>query len=329
LTEADKVEMEEEKTSEESPILTAKINCEDKEIKENKGVDKDTGMETKNESKSFVSSEETILKQCLEEGTVARETDTPSSDQDRNGLCDKRSISGRRSSTNMNKAKCPEGDILIQNDVCSYTDDTLPGLKKTVVCGEEVMECQNVTEDFVKVTNGIEKRKRGRPRKPRVGENLKKDKDKNNGTCGMSEFSKIDVNNELENLPQSISSKEIFNRKPHKLARRHKEKTVNGVEGMERKRTTQASKIMSDVLRKSGDMDFEEHCRGNEGLGEETTKEENESQNTVMESRPSEEKADSNTEVQKLCNETKSTSSNMVAANGIEASNVLIPPFES
>jgi hypothetical protein len=88
---------------------------------------------------------------------------------------------------------------------------------------------------------------------------------------------------------------------------------------MVRKRRTQASKILSDVLRKSGDMDFEEQFRGSEGLGEETTKEENESQNTVMESRPSEGKADSNTEVQKLCNETKSTSSNMVAANGIEA----------
>jgi len=48
-----------------------------------------------------------------------------------------------------------------------------------------------------------------------------------------------------------------------------------------------------------------------------------------MESRPSEGKADSNIEVQKLCNETKSTSSNVVAANGIEASNVLIPPIES
>lgn len=198
--------MEEEKTSEESPSLTVKINCADEEIKENKGVDKDTGMETKNESKSFVSSDETTLKQCLEEGTVARESDPPSSDQYRNGLCDRHSISGRRSSTNMNEAKCPEEDILIQNDVCSYTDDMVPGLKKTMVCGEEVMECQNVTADFVKVTNGVEKRKRGRPRKPRVGENLETDKDKDNGTCGMSEFSKIDVNNELENLVQSISS---------------------------------------------------------------------------------------------------------------------------
>ena len=53
MTEADKVETEEEKTSEESPSLTVKINCEDKDIKENKGVVKDTGMETKNESKSL------------------------------------------------------------------------------------------------------------------------------------------------------------------------------------------------------------------------------------------------------------------------------------
>ena len=138
------------------------------------------------------SSEETTLK----EGTVARESDPPSSGQDRNGLCDKHSISGTRS-TNMNEAKCPEEDILIQNDVCSYTDDMVPGQKKTVVCGEEVMECQNVTEDFVNVANGIEKRKRGRPRKPRVGENLGTDKDKDNGTCGISEFSKIDVNKSL------------------------------------------------------------------------------------------------------------------------------------
>lgn len=329
LTEADKVEMEEEETSEESPSLTVKINCADKEIKETKGGDKDTGMESKNESKSFVSSEVTKLKQCLEEGTAATESNPPSSDQDRNGLCAKHSVSGRRSSIKTNKANCPEEDILIQNDVCSYTDGMVPGLKKTVMCGEEVMKCQNVTKDFVKVTNGIEKRKRGRPRKPRVGENLKTDKDKDNGTCGMSEFSKMDVNNELENLAQSFSSKEIFNRKPHKLARRHKEKTMNGLEGMERKQRTQASKILSDVLHKSGDMDFEEQCKGGEGLGQETTKEENESQNRVMESRPSEGKADSSMEVQKLCNETESTSSNMVAANGIEASNVLIPPIES
>jgi hypothetical protein len=123
LTEADKVEMEKEETNVKSPSLMIKINCADKEIKETKGSDKDTGMETKNESKSFVSSEETTLKQCLEEGTVARESDPPSSDQDRNGLCDKHSVSDRSSSTNMNEAKCPEEDVLIQNDVCSYTDD--------------------------------------------------------------------------------------------------------------------------------------------------------------------------------------------------------------
>jgi len=76
-------------------------------------------------------------------------------------------------------------------------------------------------------------------------------------------------------------------------------------------------------------MDFEEQCKGSEGLGKETTNAENQSQNTVVESRPSEGKADSNIEVQKLCNETKSTPNNMVAANGIEASNVLIPRIES
>jgi hypothetical protein len=329
LTEADRVETEEEETSEESSSLTAKIDRADKEIKENISGDKDTGIETKNESESYVSSEETTLKRCLEEGTVARESDPPLSDQDRNGLCDAHSISGRRSSTNMNEAKCPEEDMLIQNDVCSHTDDMVPALKKTVMCGEEVMKCQNVTEDFVKVTNGIEKRKRGRPRKPRVGENLETDKDKVNVTCGMSEFSKIDVTNELENFAHSFSCKEMCSRKPHKLARRHKQKNVNGLEGMVQKRRTQANKILSDVLHKSGDMDFEEECRGSEVLGQETTKEENESQVTVMESWPSEGKADSNIEVQKLCNETKSTTSNMVAANGIEASNVLIPPIES
>ena len=325
LTEADKVDTEEEETSEESPSLTVKINSANKEIKETEGGDKDAGMETENESKSFVSSEETALKQCLEEGTVARESDPPSSDQDRNGLRDKHSVSGR----NMNEAKCPEEDSLVQNDVCSYTDDMVPGLKKTVMCGEESMECQNVTDDFVKVTNGIEKQKRGRPRKPRVGENLKTDKDKDNGTCGMSEFSKIDVNNELENLAQSLFRQETFSRKPHKLVRRHNEKTVNGLEGMIQKQRTQTSKILSDVLHESGDMDCEEHCKGSECLGQETTKEENESQNTVMESRPSEGKADSNIDVQKLYNESKSTLSTMVAANGIEASNVLTPPVES
>ena len=138
----------------------------------------------------------------------------------------------------------------------------VPGLKKTVMCGEQVMECQNVTEDFVKVTNGIEKQKRGRPRKPRVGGNLKTDKDKDNATCGMSEFSKIDVNNELQNLAQSLSNKDTFSRKPHKLVRRHNEKTVNGLEGMIQKQRTQTSKILTDVLHESGDMDFEEHCKG-------------------------------------------------------------------
>jgi hypothetical protein len=329
LTEVDKVETEEAETGEESSSLTVKTNCADKEIKENIGGDKDTGIETKNEIKSYVSSEETTLKQCLEEGTVARESVPPLSDQHRNDLCDKYAVSGRRSSRNMNEAKCPEEDILIQNDVCSHIDDKVPGLKKTVKCSEQVMECHNVTEDFVKVTNGIEKRKRGRPRKPRVGENRKEYKDKDNGTCDMSEFSKIDVNNELEHLAQSSSSKEIFNTKRNKLARRHKKKTVNGLEGTVQKERTQANEILSVVLDKSGDMDFEEQCRSCESLSQETTKEENESQDTVMENRPSEGKADSNIEVQKLCNETKSTLSTMVAANGIEASNVLIHPIES
>jgi hypothetical protein len=76
-------------------------------------------------------------------------------------------------------------------------------------------------------------------------------------------------------------------------------------------------------------MIFEEQCRASKGLGQETAKEENESQDTVMESRPSEGKANSNNEVQKLCDETESNSSNMVAANVIGASNVLIPPLES
>ena len=58
-------------------------------------------METKHESKSFVSLKETTLKQCLVEGTVARESDPPSLNQDRNGLRDKRSVFGRRSFTNM------------------------------------------------------------------------------------------------------------------------------------------------------------------------------------------------------------------------------------
>jgi hypothetical protein len=327
LAEADKMETEEEETSEESLSLRAEINGADKEIKENVGGDKDTAVETKNESKSYVSTEETTLKQCLQEGTVARDSDLPLSGQDRDGLCDKLPVSGRRSSTNMNEVKCPEEDISIQNYVCSQTAGIVPSVKKAVMCDEEGMVCQNVTENFVKVTNGIEKRKRGRPRKPRVGENLKTDKGENNGTCGMSQFNKIDLNNEVENLAHSFSSKEIFNRKQYKPARRHKEKTVNGLAGTERKRRAQASQILSDVLHKPGEMDFEEQCR--EGLGQQNTKEENESRHTVKGSRPSEGKADSSIEVQTLCNETKSTSSNMVAANGIEALNVLIPPVES
>jgi polyhydroxyalkanoate synthesis regulator phasin len=329
LAEADRMETEEEETSEESSSLRAEINCADKEIKGNVGGGKDNGLETKNESKSYVPSEETTLKQCLEEGTVARKSDLPLSDQDRDGLCDKLSVPGRRSSTKINDVKCPEEDILIQNDVCSQTAGMVPGVKKAVMCDEEAMVCQNVTEKFVKVTNGIEKRKRGRPRKPRVRENLETDKGKNNGTCSMSQLSKIDLNNELESLTQSISSKEIFNRKQYKLARRHKEKTVNGLEGMVRKQRAQATQILSDVLCKPGEMNFEEQRRNSEGLAQQTTKEENESRDTVIESRPPEGKADSSIEIQKLCSETKSTLSNMVAANRIEASNVLIPPVES
>jgi hypothetical protein len=324
VAESDKMETEEEETSEESSSLRAKINCANKEIKENIGNDKHAGIETKNESKSYVSPEKTAPEQCLEEGTIARESDKPLSDQDRNGLCDKSPVSGLRSCTDLNEEKCPEEDILIQNDLCSHADDMVSGVKNAVICDEDVMVCQNVTD-----ADGTEKRKRGRPRKPRAGETLEEDKGTNNGTCGMSEFSKIDLSNELEDFVQSFSSKQVFNMKRNKLGRRHKEKTVNGLEGTVRKQRAEASKVLSDVIHKPGGMDFEEQCRGQEGLGQESTKEESESLGTVMESRPLEVKADSSTEVQKLCNETESTSSNLMAANGIEASSVLILPVES
>jgi hypothetical protein len=86
--------------------------------------------------------------------------------------------------------------------------------------------------------------------------------------------------------------------------------------------------VSNELGFKGDDIHFEEQCGGNGGLEEETT-EEKEGVN-IMEDMPLEEvQAESSTNMQKMCNETRSSPSDIVAANGLEASSVLILPVES
>jgi hypothetical protein len=334
----DKMETEEEGTSEKSSSPTPEISYADKEITQTT-EDEGLGIETANENKSHVSLEETTLEYCAEKETVMGEHDLPSSDEDKDVLCDKLSDSGIKSPMDKNEEKFPKEDILIQGDTCPHNDELIPGVNSTVICDEKVMDHQNVTEDSVESGNGIRKRKRGHTKKPAVEENCKTKKHKNKGPCGMSPFNKIDLNNELESLAESFSDNEIIKRKVNKLARRHKKKlqpkntSVNGLgKGLVKKQRVQASRISSDASNELGfevdEIHFEEQSRGNGGLEQETTKEEKEGV-SIMENMPLEEvKADSSTDMQKMCNETKSSPSD-VAANGIETPSVLILPVES
>jgi hypothetical protein len=337
----DKMETEEEETSEESSGPTPEISYADKEIKDKSGHGENTGIEMIIKNEPHVSSEETAVEYCVREEPMEKESALPSSDKDKNGLCDKLPDSDIKSSTDINEEKYPKKDILIQNDTCSH-DVMVPEVNSIVMCDEKVVVDQNVIDGLVKSIHSI--RKRGRPRKQTVQDNLETNKHKNNDPRDMSAFSKMTLNNELESLAESFSANEVFNRKQHKLGRRHKKKlhsttfgkdtSVNGLEkGMIKKQRGKASKISSTVANnlgfEVGEIHFEEQCGRSGDFGRETTEEEKESVDMIVENMPLEVKADSSIEVQKMCNETKSSSPTVVTLNGIEAPSVLILPVES
>jgi hypothetical protein len=104
-------------------------------------------------------------------------------------------------------------------------------------------------------------------------------------------------------------------------------------EDLVKKKRVRTSRISSDVSNELGfkadDSHFEEKCGGNGGFDEETAEEEKEGVNIMGDMPLEEDQADSSTNMQTMCNETRSSPSDIVAANGIEASNVLILPVES
>jgi hypothetical protein len=334
-----KMETEEEGASEKSSDPTPEVSYADKEISQ-KTKGEDLAIETANGSKSHASSEETSVEHCAEKETVIKETNLPSTDEDKDVLSEKLSNSDIKSFTDMNEEKFPKEDILIQDDTCPHNDELIPEENNTVICDKKVMDHQNVTEDSAESSNGIRKQRRGHPKNPAVEEICETNKHKNKGPCGTSAFNKMDLNNELESLAESFSDNEIFKKKISKLARRHKKKlqpkdtSVNGLgEDLVKKEMDETSRISSDVSNdlgfKGDDIHFEEQCGGNGGLEEKTTEAEKEGVN-IMEDMPLEEvQADSSTNMQKMCNETRSSPSDIVASNGIEASSVLILPVES
>jgi hypothetical protein len=334
-----KMETEEEGASERSSDPTPEVSYADKEITQ-KTKGEDLAIETANGSNSHALSEETTMEHCAEKEAVIKESDLPSTDEDKDVLCENLSDSGIKSSTGLNEEKFPNEDTLIQEETCPHNDELVPEINSTVIHDEKVMDQKNVTEDSVESGNGIQKPKRGQPKNPAVEENCKAKKHKNKGPCGMSSFDKINLNNELESLAESFSDNEILKRKVSKLSRRHKKKlqskgtSVNGLEeDLVKKQRVRTSRISSNVSTELGfeghEIHFEEQCRGNGGLEEETTKEEKEGVN-MMENMPLEEvQADSSADMQKMCNEARSSPSDIVAANGIETSSVLILPVES
>jgi hypothetical protein len=332
-----KMEAEEEEASEESSSHTLEITCAEKKMEDIAKDGEDLGKETTNKSKSQISAKESTVECCVEEEIMPRESEITSVDEDRNGLCDKFSDSDIKILADVNEGKCPKEDILIKND-------TVPNVSSIVICDEKVTVDHNAIEDFVQRSGGIQKRKRGRPRKPSVDKKLGTDKHESDGPHVMSSFSKSTLNNKLDSLAQSFSDDEIFSQKQHKLSRRHNEKlkpntfgkgtSVNGFDkGLIKKQGCQASKISSDVSNKLGfevgEICFEEDCGGSIGFGQGADEEEKEIVDMVVENMPLEVKAESGTEVQNVCNEAKSSSSNIMVVNGIEASSVLILPVES
>jgi hypothetical protein len=336
----DKMEREEGGTSEESSGPTPEINYTDQEIKDKNGHGKNTGIEMIIEDEPHESCKETTVERCVREEPMAKESALPSSDKDKNDLSDELPKFEVKSSADINEEEYPKEDILIQNDTSSY-DDMIPEVNS--VCDDLMVE-QNVTDGLVKSSDGNQKRKRGRPRKQTVQENLQENKQKNNDPCGMSEFSKIALDNELEGIAQSFSPNEVFNGKQHKLSRRHKKKlhssmfekdaSVSDLEkGLVKNQGGQASKISSAVVSKLGfevgEVHFEEQCGSSGDFGQETTEEEKESVDMIVEHIPVEVKAESSMEVQKTCNETKSNSPTVVTVNGTEATSVFLLPVES
>jgi hypothetical protein len=247
--------------------------------------------------------------------------------------CENLSDSGIKSLTDTNKEKLPKEDTLIQDDSCPHKDELIPEVKSTVICDEKVMDQQGVTGDSLDSSNCVQKQKRGRPKNPAAEENLKAKKLKNKGAHNISPFNRIDLNNELESLAESFSDNEILKTKVNKLARRHKKKlepkgtSVNGLgEDLVKKQRIRASRISSDISNEPG-HEANEIQHGD--LEEENTEEEKGGGNIAEKTLLEGVRADSGTDMQKMCNETKSSTSDIVAANGIEASSVLILPVES
>jgi hypothetical protein len=331
----DKIETEEEEASEESSGPVPEIDYADKEIKGKTEHGESTGIKMVIENEPHVSSEGTAVEYCVTEETMAKESALPSSDKEKNGLCDTLSDSDMKSCTEINEEKYPKENI-VQTNTCSY-DDTNPEVNSIVMCDDKVMADQNVTEDYVESSSGVQKRKRGRQRKPTVQKNLETNEH------GISTFSKIALNNELESLAQSFSGDVVFDRKQRKLARSHKKKlqsatfgedtSINGLEkGMVKKKgraRKMSSAVGNELGFEVGEIHFQGQCGGNGGFGQETTEQEKESVDMITENMPSEVKADSSIEVQKMCNETKSSSTTVLPVNGIEATSVLILPVES
>jgi hypothetical protein len=326
-----KMQTEDEVADEKSSDPIPEVSCADKEIAQ-KTEDEDLGIETANGNKSHMLSEETAAECCAEKETVIKESDLPSADEDKDVLCENVSDSGEKSLTDMNKEKLSMEDTLSQDDMCPLNDELIPDVNSAVICHEKIMDHQSVTGDYVESSNCVRMKKRDHPNNPAVQENRKTKRHKSKGAHGISQFNKVDLNSELESLAESFSDKEIFKRKANKLARRHKKElgpkgtSVNGLgEEAVKKQVGQASRIPSDVSNELGFEGDEIHPRGLEQGNTEEEKGVN-----IREKMPLEEvQAGPGTDMQNMCNEFKSGTSDIVATNGIEASSVLILPIES
>jgi hypothetical protein len=327
-----KMETEGEGASEKSSNPIPEVSCADKEIAQ-KTKDEELGVETANENKSHILSEETTVECCAERETVIQESDLPSTDEDKGVLCENVFESGEKSLTDTNEEKFPKEDTLIQDDTCPQNEESVPEVNNTVICDEKVRDHQSDTKDSVESSNCVRKKKRGHPKNPAVEENRETKRHKNKGCHDISAFSKLDLNNELESLAECFSDHEVFKRKANKLSRQHKKKletkgtSVNGLgEDPVEKQRVRASGISSDMANELGFGGGEIHP---EGVEHKNTEEEKEHVNITEKMPLQEVQADSGTDMQKMCNETNSSTPNIVAANGIEASSVLVLPIES
>jgi hypothetical protein len=327
-----KMETEEEGASEKSSNPIPEVSCADKEIAQ-KTKDEELGVETANENKSRILSEETTVECCAERETVIKESDLPSTDEDKGDLCENVSDSAEKSLTDTNEEKFPKEGALIEDGTCPQNEESIPEVNSTVICDEKVMDHQSDTRDSVESSKCVRKKKRGHPKNPAVEENHETKRHKNKGSHGISAFSKLDLNNELESLAECFSDHEVFKRKANKLARRHKKKlepkgtSVNGLgEDPVEKQRVRASGISSNVANELGFGGDKIHPGGVE---QENTEEEKEHTNITEKMPLQEVQADSGTDMQEMCNETNSSTPDIVATNGIEASSVLVLPIES